>query len=117
MMITTLFHQSVRVTFTCKHHLVTLTVTHTVNSQSNIQASGSGQAEMFSFDGVMTPYVASGSCVVLKRTMEMLAQFAVDHSPPTDNQELLVYCQALGPVLATLHAAGREHVGAVLNFS
>ena len=84
-MITTLFHQSFRVAFTCMHHLVTLTVTHTVNSQSNIQASGSGQAEMLSFDSVLTPYVASGSCVILKRTMEMLAQFAVDHSPPTDN--------------------------------
>ena len=59
----------------------------------------------------MAPHFASGSCARLKDVMDALAQFQTYHIPPTNEDELVAYCQVLGPVLATLETAGTEHVG------
>ena len=65
----------------------------------------------------MAPHFTSGSCARLKDVMDELAQFQTYHIPPTNEDELVAYCQVLGPVLATLETAGTENVGAVPNLN
>ena len=45
--------------------------------------------------------------------MDTLAQFQTNYNPPNNEEELVAYCRALGPVLATLQTAGTEDAGAV----
>ena len=65
----------------------------------------------------MAPHFASGSCARLKHVMDELAQFQQYHSPPTNEDELVAYCQELAPVLTTLETAGTGNVGAVPNLN
>ena len=75
------------------------------------QAFGSGQPETLPGGSTVAPHFASGSCARLKHVMDELAQFQRNHIPPTNEDELMVYCQVLGPVLATLETAGTEKCG------
>ena len=81
------------------------------------QACGSCQPEIPPGGSAVAPHLASGCCDPLERVMDTLAQFQKDHNPPKNEEELVAYCRALGPVLATLQTAGTEDVGAVQNLN
>lgn len=86
-------------------------------SVNHCQSVGGGPAERLPIGYGGKPYFASGSCSGLERAIQICADFDKDHPAPHNEEELIVYCRALRPVLATLHKVGSGYVGTVLNLS
>jgi hypothetical protein len=79
------------------------------------QAIGHRQQGKLPIGCGIKPYFPTGSYAILERTMKVCAKFDQDHTPPGDEAALVVYCKALGLVLAQLHRVGAGYVGAEHN--
>ncbi len=90
---------------------------HCVNTchQETWQASHRSQGEPLPLGSGLKQYFASGSHVILQHAMEVCNKFEQTHTLPADERDLIVYCEELLPVLATINGVGAAYVGTVRN--